>query len=259
MNRKGFSAVFILIIILAVLIAAVILYSIWHPPVASPYASNQALSDSYYGYSDFSESSPPDKNWDYLLDIYPDVNSSMTPAQSFATLYISGFRTDALLTASIKQTTSGTLDFFFESASGTIYSGWPQLLKGDPLFSLKKDGENEAITWYNLSPMISGDLNSSVFTKISASHLLSSADVIAIVSNLASVKQWEAVFTGPNETSPTTGGTPVIGIDSETTSTYEVQAYEDMPDHDVTFGWYNIDKTSGVCTEMDGNLGEGCN
>jgi hypothetical protein len=78
--------------------------------------------------------------------------------------------------------------------------------------------------------------------------ILSENDALNIVANLPDVKQWLALFTGPNQTSPTTGGAPVIGIDSETTSTYIVHAYESMSDHDATFNWYTVNKQTGSTT-----------
>jgi hypothetical protein len=82
-----------------------------------------------------------------------------------------------------------------------------------------------------------------VQTKITAEKALE------IVSNLPEVKQWEKLFTNPDGTSPKTGGKPVVVYDSETNTTYVIHVYEDMPDHTATFGWYDVDKNTGIVTK----------
>ncbi len=78
---------------------------------------------------------------------------------------------------------------------------------------------------------------------------ITSDKALEIVSNLPEVKKWEKSFTSPDGTSPTTGGTPVIDNDSETSTTYVIHVYENMPDHTATFNWYYVDKNTGAVTK----------
>lgn len=100
----------------------------------------------------------------------------------------------------------------------------------------------------NLLSVAPTPISSNVSSTAFATPVNSTSEAIALVNNLPDVKQWMAQFTGPNETSPKTGGVPVIEIDSETTSTYVVHAYESMSDHDATFNWYTVDKMTGTVT-----------
>ncbi len=68
------------------------------------------------------------------------------------------------------------------------------------------------------------------------------------VRDVPEVRQWLALFTGPNGTSPKTGGTAVVQIDSESSTTFTVHVYEEMSDHQSTFGWYKVDKKTGAVT-----------
>ena len=77
---------------------------------------------------------------------------------------------------------------------------------------------------------------------------ISETEAITIVQNLPDVKQWMASFTGPNGSSPTTGGYPAFSLAGETTSTYTIQVFENMPDHISTFGWYDVNKITGAAT-----------
>jgi hypothetical protein len=87
--------------------------------------------------------------------------------------------------------------------------------------------------------------DTTAFTKTSLSDTVSAAQALTIVGNVPEVKQWEKLFSGPHGTSLATGGTPVIALDAETSSTFTIHVYEDMPDHIATLGWYDVDKASG--------------
>lgn len=80
--------------------------------------------------------------------------------------------------------------------------------------------------------------------------------VIQAVRDLPEVKQWLALFTGPDGTSPKTGGVAIIEIESESPDAYVVHASEVIYDdayvgnRSVTFGWYRVDKKTGVAKQV---------
>ncbi|MCX6752388.1 MAG: hypothetical protein NTZ87_02715 [Candidatus Nomurabacteria bacterium] len=75
--------------------------------------------------------------------------------------------------------------------------------------------------------------------------LISGQEAINIVKNLPDVKHWLSAFTGPENTNPKTGGKAMITSDGKTSGQYMIHAYESLPDHDVTFGWYYVDVNTG--------------
>ena len=82
----------------------------------------------------------------------------------------------------------------------------------------------------------------------SANISISETSALSDVQNLPDVKRWLALFTGTGGTNPKTGGTPVIALDSQTTSTYVIHVFENMSDHIATFNWYDVDKQTGAIT-----------
>ena len=76
--------------------------------------------------------------------------------------------------------------------------------------------------------------------------MITSADAISRIENLQSIQEWLYLFSGPNHTSPITGGKPIIEIDSISDENYIIHVYEQTPDHTATFGWYYINKKTGI-------------
>lgn len=74
---------------------------------------------------------------------------------------------------------------------------------------------------------------------------ISEEEAIKIVKNLPEVKNWLSFFTGPGSTGPTTGGKPMIVVDSKEDEGYKIHVYEELSDHTATFGWYSVNKKTG--------------
>lgn len=89
----------------------------------------------------------------------------------------------------------------------------------------------------------SGTANNSRFTFTPG---ITSAEAIEKVKNLAEVQEWLLLFSSSNNTSPITGGKPIIEIDSISDENYIVHAYEQTFDHTATFGWYGVNEKTGV-------------
>lgn len=68
---------------------------------------------------------------------------------------------------------------------------------------------------------------------------------LSIVKNLSEVKAWLNLFSGPGNTSPKTGGRPIIEIDSIKDKVYTVHVYESMKTHNATFNWYYVNVETG--------------
>lgn len=86
-------------------------------------------------------------------------------------------------------------------------------------------------------------------------HLSISDDeskALDLVKKRPDVQSWLHLFTGPNNTSPSTGGRPVIAIiEKPSPKTYIVQAYEEMSDHQATFAYYKVDLLKMRVSEYD--------
>ena len=64
---------------------------------------------------------------------------------------------------------------------------------------------------------------------------------LLLVTNLPEVQEWLNLFNTPDGTSPSTGGKPIIKVDSVDDSIYTIHAYESLTDHDATFNWFYVD------------------
>jgi len=64
---------------------------------------------------------------------------------------------------------------------------------------------------------------------------------ILMVKNLPEVREWLNLFSNPDGTSPSTGGKPIIEVDSADGDVYTIHAYESLTDHNATFNWYYVD------------------
>jgi hypothetical protein len=81
-------------------------------------------------------------------------------------------------------------------------------------------------------------------------ELQNQSQAVKALRNTPSVQEWLKLFNGPHGTSPTTGGKPIISLESETNEAYVYHAYEDMPDHTVTFGRYIVNKKTYTVTRF---------
>ncbi len=86
-------------------------------------------------------------------------------------------------------------------------------------------------------------------TEIFSVNPLSSNEALQKVANLPEIKRWLSLFSGPGSTSPSTNGAPVFDI-STTTDGYLVHAYESMPTHTATFGWYDVNSQTGAVSNQ---------
>ncbi len=75
---------------------------------------------------------------------------------------------------------------------------------------------------------------------------VTSAEATEKVKNLPDVQEWLSLFSGLNHISPATGGRPIIEVDSISDDSYIIHAYEQTFDHMATFGWYSVNKKTGV-------------
>ena len=79
-------------------------------------------------------------------------------------------------------------------------------------------------------------------------EIISEEEAINLVRNLPEVTEWLSLFTEPGDTSPTTGGKPMIIIDSKSEQGYSVHIYEQLSDHTATFNWYSVNSKTGEIT-----------
>lgn len=157
-NRNGIAAI---------AIALVVLGGIWYYETHRAWTVGQNSSaniiPTWTGQYTFGEFAPPNETWIYGLAL---LNGSSSPS---ATLNINGFQTQIALTASVQETSRGTLEIFFSSDNGSQppapYSA------GDLLFSLTKISKGFAIQWGKLKPMVPGDINGAVFSKATSSTI----------------------------------------------------------------------------------------
>lgn len=86
-----------------------------------------------------------------------------------------------------------------------------------------------------------------LFAPVGANHKSQSPEdkAIDLVKSRKEVKAWLALFKSPGNTSPKTGGSPVLAIDSHQGSVYKIHVFEDMPDHQATFNYYEVDLKTG--------------
>ncbi len=77
---------------------------------------------------------------------------------------------------------------------------------------------------------------------------ISDANAAYLVMQLPEVKRYYSLFTGPNNTSPKTGGRAVTTLDGTEGNAFIIWIYEDIPargkepGHAVTFERYKVDK-----------------
>lgn len=76
-------------------------------------------------------------------------------------------------------------------------------------------------------------------------EIISEEEAINLVKNLPEVKEWLSLFTGPGNTSPTTGGKPMIVVDNKSEQGYSIHVYEQLTDHAATFNWYSVNSKTG--------------
>jgi len=77
-------------------------------------------------------------------------------------------------------------------------------------------------------------------------------EAIELVRNTEEVKEWLILFSGPEQTSPKTGGRPAFIVDRSEENYHIIQVLENMPDHVVTFNWYKVNSQTGeVSKEFD--------
>ncbi|MEK7562084.1 MAG: hypothetical protein AAB509_00175 [Patescibacteria group bacterium] len=79
---------------------------------------------------------------------------------------------------------------------------------------------------------------------------ISEEKAINLIKELPKVKEWLALFTGPGGTGPTTGGKPIIEVDSKTAEGYTIHVYELLSDHTATFNWYSVNLKTGEIKPM---------
>lgn len=77
---------------------------------------------------------------------------------------------------------------------------------------------------------------------------VSQQKAIELVRNQKDVQVWLALFSGPGQTSPKTGGRPVIAFDHMDGNRYIIHVFEDLPDHTATFNWFEVDSETGAVT-----------
>jgi hypothetical protein len=71
-----------------------------------------------------------------------------------------------------------------------------------------------------------------------------------LVWKVKEVKVWLNEF-GPKRFNPATSGHPAMGIEGHHGAVYIVNAFEDMPDHVVTFGRYEVNVNTGRVKKVD--------
>jgi len=74
--------------------------------------------------------------------------------------------------------------------------------------------------------------------------LSSAEDAVGKVMHVPAVQEWIRLF--PNGTSATTGGHPAFSVVSESSSTFTVWVYEDLPERAQTFAYYSVQKKTGA-------------
>lgn len=79
---------------------------------------------------------------------------------------------------------------------------------------------------------------------------ISEEEAVNLIKELPKVKEWLVLFTGPGGTGPTTGGKPIIEVDSKTAKEYTVHVYELLSDHTATFNWYTVNSKTGEIIPM---------
>jgi hypothetical protein len=82
---------------------------------------------------------------------------------------------------------------------------------------------------------------------------LTQEEAINRVRQQKEVKDWLLLFTGLNQTNPTTKGRAVTAYDSTEGDSYIIHVFEDLPDHTATFGWYKVNSLSGIITKVTPN------
>jgi hypothetical protein len=77
-------------------------------------------------------------------------------------------------------------------------------------------------------------------------------EAISLVNKENDVKQWLSEFKGPNGTNPKTEGRPAWRIEQHYGKIYVVHVLEDLPESQVTFGFYDVNlKTKKVTKHKD--------
>ena len=79
---------------------------------------------------------------------------------------------------------------------------------------------------------------------------ISEEEAINLIKELPKVKEWLALFTGPGGTGPTTGGKPMVEVDSKSAEGYTIHVYEILSDHTATFNWYDVNSKTGEIIPM---------
>lgn len=72
---------------------------------------------------------------------------------------------------------------------------------------------------------------------------------LVLVEEQPEIIAWKKEF-GQTGISPKTGGRPMLKVTQETDTIITIQAYEDLPERIVTFGWYDVDRLSGEVTDL---------
>lgn len=93
-------------------------------------------------------------------------------------------------------------------------------------------------------------LNNDVKSVETSEQDVAEQKAISAVKNLPEVKEWLALFSQPDGTSPKTGGKPVIKLDSVDGDIYTIHVYEDTDTHTATFNWYNFDAKSNKISNI---------
>lgn len=87
------------------------------------------------------------------------------------------------------------------------------------------------------------------FSSSSTDQQLTEQEAIELVRSTDEVKEWLLLFSGPNGTSPITGGKPAFNIDQVEENYYLVQVFENLPERTVTFNWYKVNSQTGEVTK----------
>jgi hypothetical protein len=72
---------------------------------------------------------------------------------------------------------------------------------------------------------------------------------INLVNQNREVKAWLKLFNGPGKTSPKTGGHPAWSVEGKKGNVVTVRVSEDMPERDLTFGFYEVNIKTGKVTK----------
>lgn len=78
---------------------------------------------------------------------------------------------------------------------------------------------------------------------------ITTKEAINIVKQQKEVKKWLGLFSGPGQTSPSTGGKPAFAYDHTEEDNYVIRVYEIISDRSTTMGFYKVNMDSGLVTK----------